>query len=64
MTLCKKRFSQFRIIKDGRFLVGLREVINFERILASKSSLKRNILFLNKDIEKNLIECKSICYVN
>ena len=43
---------------EDSFLV-LREMIVSERILASKSLLKRNILFWNEDIGKDLIKCKS-----
>ena len=43
----------------GRFLVGLREVIVSERILACKSLLKCNILFWNEDMGKDSIKCKS-----
>ena len=59
MTLCKKRFSQYRRINGGRFLFGLREMIVSERILACNSLLKRNMLFLKEDIGKDSIECKS-----
>ena len=53
----EKRSSQYGQMNCGRFLVGLREVIVSERILACKSLLKCNILFWNEDIGKD--KCKS-----
>ena len=39
----ERRFSQYRQMRGGRFLVSLREVLNSERILACRSLIKENI---------------------
>ena len=54
----ERRFSRYRQMSGGRFLVSLREVLNSERILACRSLLKENINFweenLRPDIEYNV----------
>ena len=44
----ERRFSQYRQMSGGRFLVSLREVLNSERILACRSLIKVNIDFWMK----------------
>ena len=44
------RFSKYRQMSGGRFLVGLREVTPSERMLATKSHLKESILIWNHDV--------------
>ena len=44
------RFSKYRQMSGGRFLIGLREVTTSERILATKSLLKESILIWNYDV--------------
>ena len=41
----ERRFSRYRQMSGGRFLVGLREVLNSEQIVLLKSLLKENIYF-------------------
>ena len=41
----ENRFSQYRQMNGGRFLVSLREVSNTKRILPCRSLLKENINF-------------------
>ena len=48
----EKRFSQYRQMSGGRFLVSLREMLNSERILACRSLLKSNVNFWEEDLEK------------
>ena len=43
-----RRFSMYRQMSGGSFLVSLREVINSERILRCRSLLKENISFLGR----------------
>ena len=47
----EKRFSQYRQMSGGRFLVSLKDVINSERILACRSLIKENINFWKEDIQ-------------
>ena len=42
-------FVQFKQICGGRFLLGLRELLNLERILQYRSFIKENINLLKKD---------------
>ena len=46
----ERRFSAYRQMSGGRFLVGLREVINSEKIVLLKSLLKENICFWEENI--------------
>ena len=41
----ERRFSAYRQMSGDRFLVGLREVMNSEKIMLMKSLLKENICF-------------------
>ena len=57
VILCKlqsdpleKRFSQYRQMSGGRFLVSLPEVLNSERILQCRSLLKENVHIWEDDI--------------
>ena len=45
------RFSKYRQMSGGRFLVGLREVQNSERILVIKSLLKESICVWREDLQ-------------
>ena len=47
----EKRFSQYRHMSGGRFLVSLREVLNSERILSCRSLIKKNINFWEENIQ-------------
>ena len=49
----EKRFSQYRQMSGGRFLVSLKDVINSERILACRSLIKENIDFWKEDVQPN-----------
>ena len=49
----KRRFSQYRQMSGGRFLVGLREVINTELILTCRSLTKENINFWEEDLQND-----------
>ena len=46
----ERRFSQYRQMSGGRFLVGLREVINSERILACRSLILEDIDFWKENL--------------
>jgi len=47
----ERRFSQYRQMSGGRFLVSLREVLNTERILTCRSLIKENINFWEEDLK-------------
>ena len=46
----ERRFSKYRQMSDGRFLVALREVKNSEKILQMESLLKEGFNFWNMDL--------------
>ena len=46
----EKRFSQYRQMSGGRFLVSLREVLNSEQILQCRSLLKENVIIWEDDV--------------
>ena len=46
----ERRFSRYRQMSGGRFLVSLREVMNSERILACRSLIKEDINFWEENI--------------
>ena len=47
----ERRFSQYRQMSGGRFLVGLREVNSSEKILKIGSLLEENINFWEEDLQ-------------
>ena len=52
----ENRFSKYRQLSGGRFLVSLREALSTERILSCQSLLKQNINFWEenlKPVQKN-----------
>ena len=46
----ERRFSVYRQMSGGRFLVSLKEVVNSEKIILLKSLLKENVDFGAEDI--------------
>ena len=46
----ERRFSQYRQMSSGRFLVSLREVTNSERIIRCRSLVKADINFWKEDL--------------
>ena len=52
----ERRFSQYRQMSGGRFLVSLREVLNSERILSCRSLIKENINFWEENIDSDAEE--------
>jgi len=54
------RFSKYRQMSGGRFLVALREVTISERILATKSLLKESISIWDEDVRPNPNEASAI----
>ena len=46
----ERRFSQYRQMSGGRFLVSLREVTNSERIIRCRSLVKADINFWKEDL--------------
>ena len=48
----ERRFSMYRQMSGGRFLVSLREVYSSEKILSLKSLLKENIDILEENIQE------------
>ena len=53
------RFSQYRQMSGGRFLVSLREVLNTERILSCRSLIKKDINFWKEDLQPESNEDES-----
>ena len=49
----EKRLSQYRQMNGGRFLVSLREVLMFERILKCRSLLKENVNIWEENFKQN-----------
>lgn len=47
----ERRFSQYRQMSGGRFLVSLREVKNTERILSCRSLIKADVNFWKEDLK-------------
>lgn len=47
----ERRFSKYRQMSGGRFLVGLREVVSSEKILQLKSLLKEEFNFWDMDLQ-------------
>ena len=47
------RFSKYRQMNGGRFLIGLRELLNSERILATRSLLKEDIKVWEENLQPN-----------
>ena len=47
----ENRFSQYRQMRGGRFLMTLREVLSTEKILTCRSLLKQNINFWEENIK-------------
>ena len=56
----ENRFSQYRQMSGGRFLVSLREVLSSERILTCRSLLKENINFWEEGLKPVLKNDHSI----
>ena len=52
----ERRFSQYRQMCGGRFLVSLREVLNSERVLSCQSLIKENINFWEENIDSDTEE--------
>ena len=55
----ERRFSQYRQMSGGRFLVSLRDVYNSERILACRSLIKEGISFWAEDLKKHVVPAVS-----
>lgn len=53
----ERRYSRYRQMSGGRFLVSLREVLNTERILACRSLIKEDVNFWNEDVRPEVVEC-------
>ena len=49
----ERRFSQYRQMSGGRFLISLREVKNSERIIRCRSLVKADINFWKEDLGSN-----------
>ena len=56
----ERRFSAYREMSGGRFLVGLREVMNSEKIMLMKSLLKENICFWKEDVGDNMDKSQNV----
>lgn len=52
----ERRFSQYRQMSGGRFLVSLREVLNSERILSCRSLIKENVNFWEEDLQPDTFD--------
>ena len=55
----ERRFSQYRQMSGGRFLVSLREVMNSERILQCRALIKAGINFWEEDLSNENIPAVS-----
>ena len=55
----EKRFSRYRQMSGGRFLVSLREVLSSERIISVSSLLKENINFWEENISADNVDIPS-----
>ena len=62
----ERRFSQYRQMSGGRFLVSLREVQNSERILACRSLIMEDIDFWNEDLApaKPVVDASLVQYID
>ena len=49
----ERRFSQYRQMSGGRFLVSLREVTNLKRIIRCRSLVKADINFWKEDLDSD-----------
>ena len=49
----ERRFSQYRQMSGGRFLVSLLEVQHSEIILACRTLIKENVNFWDEDLKNN-----------
>lgn len=58
----ERRFSQYRQMSGGRFLVSLREITNSERILSCRSLIKEDFNFWEEDLRP--IELQSFHIIN
>ena len=56
----ERRFSAYRQMSGGRFLVGLREVMNSEKIMLMKSLLNENICFWKEDVGDNMDKSQNV----
>ena len=60
----ERQFSKYCQISGGRFLVGLREATNNERISALKSLLKESISFWQENIRPDISKDLAVLYFN
>ena len=60
----ERQFSKYRQMRGGRFLVGLREATNNERILALKFLLKESISFWQENIRPDSSKDFALLHVN
>ena len=60
----ERQFSKYRHMSGGRFLVGLREATNNERILALKPLLKESIYFWQENIGPDSSKDLALLYFN
>ena len=55
----ERRFSQYRQMSGGRFLLSLRDVYNSERILPCRSLIKEGISVWDEDLKKHEVPAVS-----
>ena len=60
----ENRFSQYRQMSGGNFLVSLREVMDSENILLCKSLLKANVNFWEDNLPKILCAAENEGFVD
>ena len=60
----ERRFSQYRQMSGGRFLVSLREVLNTERILSCRSLIKEDVNFWEEELKPESNEDESYASID
>ena len=60
----ERRFSRYRQMSGGRFLIGLRELECSERIIAITSLIKASVDFWNEDVRPDEEQVEHIAWLN
>ena len=60
----ERRFSRYRQMSGGRFLIGLRELESSERILSISSLIKEGVDFWNEDVRPSDDQTEAISWLN
>ena len=60
----ERRFSRYRQMSGGRFLIGLRELESSERILSISSLIKEGVDFWKEDVRPSNDQTEAISWLN